>query len=73
MRKTILTFFLKYFSPLLSIRTTLITKFTVIKVETASKNRFVKPGKLQNRINKGKGKEKKKECGEGKEEKREKQ
>ena len=50
-----------------------LTKFTVIKVKTASKNRFVKPEKLQNHGNKGKGKEKKKERGEGKEEKREKQ
>ena len=49
-----------------------LTKFTVIKVKTASKNRFVKPEKLQNRSNKGKGKEKKKDRGEGKEEKREK-
>ena len=50
-----------------------MTKFTVIKVKTASKNRFVKPEKLQNRSNEGKGQEKKKERGEGKEEKREKQ
>ena len=37
--------------------------------EKASKGRFLKPEKLQNHSNEGKGKEKKKERGEGKEEK----
>ena len=41
--------------------------------EKASKGRFFKPEKLQNHSNERKGKEKKKERGEGKEEKREKQ
>ena len=38
--------------------------------EKASKGRFLKPEKLQNHSNEGKGKEKKKERGEEKEEKR---
>ena len=40
--------------------------------EKASKGRFLKPEKLQNHSNEGKGKEKKKEQGVGKEEKRKK-
>ena len=40
--------------------------------EKASKGRFFKPEKLQNHSNEIKGKEKKKERGEGKEEKRKK-
>ena len=36
--------------------------------EKASKDTFLRPEKLQNHINEGKGKEKKKERGEGKEE-----
>ena len=39
----------------------------------ASKGRFLKPEKVQNHSNEGKGKEKKKVGGEGKEEKRKKQ
>ena len=41
--------------------------------EKASKGRFLKPEKLQNHSEKGKGKEKKKEQGEEKEEKKKKQ
>ena len=41
--------------------------------EKPSKGRFLKPDKLQNHTNEGKGKEKKKEPGERKEEKRKKQ
>ena len=41
--------------------------------EKASKGRFLKPDKLQNHTNEDKGKEKKKEPGERKEEKRKKQ
>ena len=41
--------------------------------ERSSKGRFLQPGKLQNHSNEVKGKEKKKERGEGKEEKRKKQ
>ena len=38
--------------------------------EKASKGRFLKPEKLQNHSNEGKGKEKEEERGEGKEEKK---
>ena len=48
-----------------------LTKFAVIWVESVKK--FVKPEKLQNHSNEGKGKEKKKEWREGKEEKRKEQ
>ena len=41
--------------------------------EKASKGTFLKPEKIQNHSNKGKGKEKKKERGEEKKEKRKKQ
>ena len=41
--------------------------------EKASKGRFLKPEKLQNHRNERKGKEKKRERGEGKEERRKKQ
>ena len=41
--------------------------------EKVSKGRFVKPEKLQNHSNEGKGREKRNERGEGKEEKRKKQ
>ena len=41
--------------------------------EKASKGKFCKPEKLQNHSNEGKGRQKKKERGEGKEEKRKKQ
>ena len=40
--------------------------------EKASKGRFLKPEKLQNHTNEGKGKEKTKEPGEGKEKKKKK-
>ena len=40
--------------------------------EKASKGRFLKPEKLQNHSNEGKGKEKEEEGGEGKEEKKKK-
>ena len=47
-----------------------LTKFVVILSEKASKGTFLKPEKLQNHSNKGKGTEKKKQQGERKEEKR---
>ena len=50
-----------------------LTKFAVILSEKASKCAFLKPEKLQNHSNEGKGKEKKKERGERKEEKRKQQ
>ena len=50
-----------------------LTKFVVILSEKASKGTFLKPEKLQNHSNKGKGTEKKKEQGERKEEKRKEQ
>ena len=40
--------------------------------EKGSKSMFLEPDKLQNHTNEGKGKDKKKERGEGKEEKRQK-
>ena len=50
-----------------------LTKFVAILSEKASKGTFLKPEKLQNHSNKGKGTEKKKEQGERKEEKRKEQ
>ena len=50
-----------------------LTKFVVILSEKESKGTFLKPEKLQNHSNKGKGTEKKKEQGERKEEKRKEQ
>ena len=43
-----------------------LTKFAVIFVKKRQKAGFVKPDKLQNHSNEGKGKEKKKERGEEK-------
>ena len=43
-----------------------LTKFAVIFVKKRQKTGFVKPDKLQNHSNEGKGKEKKKERGEQK-------